>query len=52
MRKQPAIRVLLAALLVGLVADYAFADGFFGFRFFNDALATLFLLPFQIAGCG
>jgi hypothetical protein len=42
---------LAALAALGVTADYAVAGGF-GFQFFTETLATLFFLPFQIAGCG
>lgn len=46
---------LLALLILALAADVAQAailPAPFEFTFFSSALNALFLLPFQLAGCG
>ncbi|MHC4063852.1 MAG: hypothetical protein ACYSUQ_08835 [Planctomycetota bacterium] len=45
------VRLLTAALIVCLATDFVLA-GPFDFGFANPGLTALFLLPFQIAGCG
>jgi len=49
------VRILIVAAALGIIADVARASIFpgpFSFTFFTPALNSLFLLPFQIAGCG
>ena len=53
--RQRRIRLGLVAWTVVLCARAAYAGIFpspFEFTFFNNGLTTLFLLPFQLAGCG
>lgn len=50
-----AFQVALAIGFISATADVALAGilpGPFSFSFFTPILNTLFLLPFQIAGCG
>ena len=49
------VRLMLAAFVVCLTTDVVLAGFFpspFSFGFANSGLTGLFLLPFQVAGCG